>query len=68
VRSFALAIPIRIELPNEYRLIEIATTIAAKITDKRIKTILYKLVRLIAPIGCMIKQSQKLIVGVGSGA
>jgi hypothetical protein len=52
----SLAIPDRIKLPNEIRcrIIEIATTIAAMIRDNRIKTILYKFVRLTVQVGCRI--------------
>ena len=40
-------------------MIEIATSIAPAITDIRIKTILYQLVRLTVPAGCMIDASSK---------
>jgi hypothetical protein len=54
--NFSLAIPEPAKLPNElwHRGTEIATAIAATIMDNRIKTILYKLVRLTVQIGCMI--------------
>jgi len=54
-----LAIPDRISLLNEIRcrIVEIAMRIAATIRDKRIKTILYKFVRLTVQIGCRIALS-----------
>jgi hypothetical protein len=53
--NFPLTISERMELPNESRprIIELAITIAATITENKI-TILYKLVRLTVQIGCRI--------------
>ena len=51
-----LTISERVKLPKEsrFRTLGIATTIAATITDNRIKAILCKFVRLIVQIGCRI--------------
>jgi hypothetical protein len=51
----SLVIPERVNPPNpmRFRIREMATRMAATITDKKIKTIFYKFVRLTAQIGCI---------------
>jgi hypothetical protein len=55
----SLAITDPDKLPNDEWIIKIATAIAATIMDKRIKTILQKLMRSTRPSGCMIRASSK---------
>jgi hypothetical protein len=57
----SLAIPERVELPNEIRrrTIGSANKSAATITDNRNKSILYPVVRPTAPIGCRITASSE---------
>jgi hypothetical protein len=57
MEKLSLATPEPAKIPHEERIIEIATAIAPMNANKRIKTILYKLVRLTVPIGCMIEAS-----------
>ena len=53
----SLAIPEPAKIPDEVWNIKIATTIPTMVTDNRIKTILYKFVRLTVQIGCRIALS-----------
>jgi hypothetical protein len=55
----SLGIPEPAKIPNEEWIIEMATAIATTIKDKRIRTILYWVVRLTKPIRCVDQANPK---------